>query len=146
MRRRLCALVLLWFVAACDTAERPAAGVRLAVSDSPEIGRYLTDEAGRPLYVLVASPDGTRQCEGACSTAWPPVQTADPPLEPTEPAVQVQLIGSIVRADGLRQLTYATRPLHYRGGDAPTSLQRSTDDRWGRWSLVFPHGESMVAP
>jgi predicted lipoprotein with Yx(FWY)xxD motif len=146
MTRRLCALVLLWLVAACGTGERPAAGIRLAVSDSPEIGRYLSDEAGRPIYVLVASPDGARRCEGACSAAWPPVQTAVPPLEPTEPAVQVELIGSIVRADGLRQLTYATRPLHYRGGEARSSPERSTDDSWGTWSLVFPHGEPMIAP
>ena len=144
---RLCAMAC---VVACGgactrPASTPQAGVRLAVADSPELGRYLTDAARRPVYVRVASGPDAAKCDDECAAVWPPVASPQPPAQSDEPAVQQELVATTIAHDGSVQLTYAKRPLHYRARpDVPAGPERSVTDQWGRWSLVFPHGEPMV--
>lgn len=151
MTPRTCAPVLcLLLLTACRNADADrgaASGTRLAVAESPEIGRYLTDASGRALYALLSDGKGESGCYDACAVDWPPVPGADPPVESTEPAVQPELVATLARRDGVRQLTYAGHALYFRQGSAPSGApDRVLTDRHGRWSLLFPHGEPMAAP
>lgn len=147
MRRPLSlVLVVVTVSMACrsDPSSDVTPGIRLAVANSIDIGRYVTDTSGRPLYVLMRKD--AMGCDAECAKEWPPAPGSVPALESTEPAIQPELIGSTQRSDGQLQITYAKRPLHYRPSTIASDVQRTVTDKWGTWSLVFPHGEPFVAP
>ena len=116
---------------------------RLAVGNSAELGRYLTDDNGRPVYVFSGDFQSSSTCNDECAKQWIPLSATPTPVESDEPAIQVELVGTIRREDGI-QMSYAGRPLYARSVPSGGTLERSISDRWGTWSLVFPHGEPMV--
>ncbi len=72
-------------------------------------------------------------CYGACARLWPPVLTVGTPSAAAS-AIAGD-VGSIVRADGTRQVTYFYRPLYYyakdrNGGDTLGHGVRSFGSRW----------------
>ena len=145
-RLAVTALCLICASLACrsETPETTAHGTVLAVADSPEIGRYLTDAAGRALYVRAADGKSKSTCYDNCAEIWRAAPGSNAPPRSEEPAIQQELVGTVPRRNGAVQITYAGRPLYYAPEGAP--LQRSITDQWGSWSLVFPHGEPMVTP
>lgn len=145
--RAVAILCLVGMSLACrsESADTTAAGgTVLAVGESPDIGRYLTDAEGRPLYVRPADGQSASTCYDECADSWRAVPGSTPPPQTAEPAIQFELIGALARTDGTLQVSYAGRPLYYAVDGAP--LRRSVTDQWGVWSLVFPHGEPMVTP
>ena len=106
--------------------------VQIATAESPAYGRYLTDGAGRPLYLFTADTQGRAgsgaavACTSAdCLAAWPPFTTGDP-ADPTTAAgagADQALIGTIAWQDGRRIVTYNGWPLYYfvrdEGADSP---------------------------
>lgn len=106
-------------------------------------GEYLTDEEGRTLYLL-ENRDEADACVHACADAWPPF-TVEGNVAVTARGVQQDLIGTIERPDGTRQVTYDRHPLYYFARDeAPGSmLGNDMHDEWGEWYLVQPSGEAL---
>ena len=144
LRSRAVLLGIASLVACTENDSSPRApGATLGVGNSDAIGRYLTDATGRPVFTLLGSKD-VNACLDDCAEEWPPVPGAEPPPASSEAAVQQQLIAAARRQDGRLQLTYSGHPLHYRRIDS--GLQRTVADRWGQWSLLFPHGEPMTPP
>ena len=142
-RLSLCGAIGLLLLG-CGARDRDrATPVVLAVRDSAEIGRYVTDTDGRPLYALAVDSKGVSTCIDDCARDWPPVPATEPPPSPTEPAIQHALIETITRPGGERQLAYGGLPLYYRAS-ASAAVERAVSDRWGTWTLVFPHGERML--
>jgi predicted lipoprotein with Yx(FWY)xxD motif len=125
-----------------DPAATPAVGslVTAGVGD----GMYLTDNAGRSLYILEGDDTGTR-CVGDCLAAWPMVTGAMPVSG--VPEVQGTLIGTTTRADGTVQVTYAGHPLYYFAEDTGAGQTNGRDikDTWGSWYLVRPDGALLSA-
>jgi len=77
------------------------------------LGAVLTDGQGRTLYLFTHDSGDSSACEGACLSAWPP-------LEGTATAgsgANGSLLGTITRSDGMIQATYAGHPLYYYSGD-----------------------------
>ena len=146
MSTRFALLLIGVLVAPACTEGRSATdgGVRLGVANSEDIGRYVTDERGRAVYTLVSGGKDVNACDGACAETWAPLPGADRPAESTEAAIQHALVGATLRRDGRLQLTYSGYPLHY--GRATAAPQPTVADQWGRWSLLFPHGEPMTPP
>ena len=141
------ALVLLAALAGgCRNHLATTAGIStsLAVANSDEIGRYVSDANGRPVYSRTADEKNSSGCYDACAAAWTPVPGSDPAAPSNEPAIQPELLGSTLRRDGTRQLTYAGLPLYFPAEAGSETVARSLTDQWGTWSLVFPHGERMV--
>ncbi|TJZ55998.1 hypothetical protein FCH28_12095 [Streptomyces piniterrae] len=88
----------------------PGAG-KLALSSSPELGPVVTDAKGMTLYRFDKdTPDPAKSnCSGACATTWPPV----PADGATAPAgISKSDLGSVTRADGVKQLTIAGWPAY----------------------------------
>jgi predicted lipoprotein with Yx(FWY)xxD motif len=79
------------------------------ITDSSDLGTYLTDSQGRTLYMFTNDSPGKSVCEGDCLVAWPPVVGEVTAGEGVDPS----LIGSIERSDGTVQATYAEWPLYY---------------------------------
>jgi len=55
-------------------------------------------------------------CQEQCAVYWPPVLTSEPPI--AGPGLDQDALGTIMRPDGTRQVTYHDRPLYLFSNDA----------------------------
>lgn len=149
--RAAVALVTLGGLAACDGEPAGPGGYGVGGKGSgaaapvtvttarTDLGPILVDGEGRTLYVSTEDPPGRSACEGACLTTWPAVTgraTAGAALDP-------ELLGTVERADGTVQVSYADHPLYrHRGDDAPGDLTGQGTD--GTWWVVGPDGEAVM--
>jgi predicted lipoprotein with Yx(FWY)xxD motif len=83
----------------------------IKVTADDELGKIVVNWSGRTLYRFdkdTTSPSKSK-CLGACAKMWPPVKfTASLKLQ----GVNRKLVGSIMRADGVCQLTLGGWPLY----------------------------------
>jgi predicted lipoprotein with Yx(FWY)xxD motif len=89
-------------------------GATVTASSSPDFGMILTGPNGMTLYTHAGDTATSSTCDGACATAWPPLATTG---QPTAGAGVSGQLGTLTRADGTTQVTYAGRPLYYWQGD-----------------------------
>ena len=106
---------------------------------------FLTDGAGRAVYLWVKDSGGTSACSGACAGAWPPV-TASGTVTAAGSAKSSDL-GTITRSDGTKQVTYDGHPLYYYSGDSGpgTATGQGSDGFGAKWWLVGPSGDDVTA-
>ena len=131
--------------AGTSAAATPAAGGVVITTASGSAGKYLTDGAGRALYLWAGDSTGKSACAGACAQAWPPL-TAKAGTPTVAGGVEDDDLGTIVRADGSRQVTYYGHPLYYFVADmgaGQTSGQGSTGFG-AKWSLVALGGTAIT--
>jgi predicted lipoprotein with Yx(FWY)xxD motif len=107
---------------------------------SSRFGRILYDGRGFALYAFTKDPRARSVCSGACAAAWPPYLVVKAPK--AGPGVKQSLLGSIRRASGKIQVTYAGRPLYYYVGDrAPRQiLCQNVFEFGGLWLVARPNG------
>ncbi len=117
-------------------APATAATVRAA---STGLGTVLVDERGLTLYMFArdSREPSTSNCYGTCAINWPPLLTTDRPV--AGPGVRPELLGTITRADGTRQVTYNGWPLYYWFQDAQPGDTRG-QNVGGVWFVVRPDG------
>jgi predicted lipoprotein with Yx(FWY)xxD motif len=121
----------------------PAGGAALkAVHGSA--GTYLTDAAGRALYLWVADSNGKSSCSGACAQTWPPVTTKGAPTGSS--GVKAADVSAITRSDGSKQVAYAGHPLYYFAGDTGpgTTSGQGSGSFGAKWWLVAPSGKAIT--
>src|SRR5215470_16326049 len=106
----LCAVLALLLAPSAGSAPAPS----LTVASSA-YGRILFDNRGFVLYAFTRDLRDRSTCNGYCAKAWPPYIVRGRPT--VGPGVGSKLVGTTVRRDGSRQLTYAGRPLYYYVGD-----------------------------
>lgn len=70
-----------------------------------------------PVYTFSGDSGHKSACTGQCALDWPPVLTSGQP-EAIGYAVDQDTLGTIVRPDGTRQVTYNGKPLYLFEGDA----------------------------
>ena len=104
-------------------------------------GRVLFDGRGFVLYAFTKDPRGRSACSGACAKAWPPYVTRG--RLTAGPGVKQSLLGTVRRANGTRQVTYAGRPLYYYVGDAKPGQIRcqNISEFGGLWLIVRASGK-----
>jgi predicted lipoprotein with Yx(FWY)xxD motif len=90
--------------------------VFVSLGSAAGLGEVLVDSEGHTLYAFSGDGGGTPTCEGACAKAWPPLldETGEP--QPSNGTGAARL-GTVTRADGNTQVTYAGHPLYTFGGD-----------------------------
>jgi predicted lipoprotein with Yx(FWY)xxD motif len=107
---------------------------------SSKYGKVLFDGRG---YVLYAFTKDRRQsaCSGDCARAWPPYIVRGSLKAGAN--VKRSLLGTVGRANGSRQLTYAGRPLYYYVGDKQPGqiLCQNASEFGGLWLVVRPNGK-----
>ena len=91
-----------------------AAGAIVNAASSPTFGMVLTGPNGMTLYTHTGDSATSSTCSGSCATAWPPLATTGQPTAGTGVTGQ---LGTLARADGTTQVTYAGLPLYYWQGD-----------------------------
>jgi predicted lipoprotein with Yx(FWY)xxD motif len=106
---------------------------------------FLTDSAGRSLYLWTPDTKTESMCSGACATAWPPLTAKGAPTAGT--GATPSDLGTISRSDGSKQVTYAGHPLYYFAGDkAPGQTNGEGSNGFGApWYLVAPSGQQVTS-
>jgi predicted lipoprotein with Yx(FWY)xxD motif len=90
------------------------AGVTVRSASSPGFGMVLTGPNGLTLYTHAGDTASTSTCTGSCATAWPPLAASGQPMAG---AGVTGKLGTLTRADGTTQVSYAGLPLYYWEGD-----------------------------
>ena len=127
-------LALLGGVSPSNAAARHAtAPLGVSALKTKNFGTILV--SGRTVYTL--QPSKTR-CRTTCLKYWPEVLL---PKGATRAiagrGVSAAKLGTIARAGGRRQVTYAGRALYWFGGDTtPGQVKGNVTDTWGKWSVV----------
>src|SRR6202034_2516214 len=114
-------------------------------SHAGSAGAFLTNSAGRAVYLWAADSMNKSMCSGACAQAWPPV-TSKGQVTAAGGAKTADL-GTITRSDGTKQVTYDGHPLYYYAGDSgPGQTNGQGSDSFGaKWWLVAPAGTKITA-
>ncbi|WP_329459423.1 SCO0930 family lipoprotein [Streptomyces sp. NBC_01497] len=102
---------------AASVAPSPSAAAadQLAVRDDPQLKSVVADGRGMTLYVFDKdTTPGTSACTGDCATLWPPVPADNVTVSQ---GLNQDLLGSLTRTDGTKQLTLAGKPLYYYAKD-----------------------------
>jgi predicted lipoprotein with Yx(FWY)xxD motif len=107
---------------------------------SSSFGRVLFDGRGFVLYGFTRDRRGRSVCSGACAKAWPPYIVRSRPRAGA--GIDATRLGTVKRADGSLQATYAGRPLYYYVGDrkAGQILCQNVTEFGGVWRVVRPNG------
>ncbi|MFE6042133.1 SCO0930 family lipoprotein [Streptomyces sp. NPDC056452] len=124
-----------------DAAAPKAAG-QLAVWDSKELGKVLTDSAGFTLYRFdkdTASPPKSN-CEGDCAKTWPVVPAGD---ATAAAGTDAELMGEVTRADGTKQLTIAGWPMYRYAKDTGPG-EANGQGVGGTWFASAPDGKKAA--
>ena len=121
----------------------PAAGQATVASGSSGLGRIVVDSRGRTLYLFEKDARGSSACSGVRAVYWPPLLTKGTPT--AIKGARRSLLGSIRRADGSRQVTYAGHPLYVFSGD-PKRGQTNGEgltDFGASWYALMPSGKKI---
>jgi predicted lipoprotein with Yx(FWY)xxD motif len=110
------------------------------VVGTSSFGRALFDGRGFILYGFTRDPRGRSMCAGDCAKAWPPYIVKSRPRAGA--GIAPARLGTIKRADGSVQATYARRPLYYYVGDRKPGqiLCQNVTEFGGVWRVVRPNG------
>jgi predicted lipoprotein with Yx(FWY)xxD motif len=119
-----------------------ASGSTLALKTAKgSAGIWLTNSAGRTLYLYTRDKGTTSECYGACAKAWPPLTTTGSVTISGKYTVQRDL-GVTTRTDGTKQVTYGGHPLYYYKGDTAPG-QTNGQGVGGVWFLIGPIANVM---
>jgi predicted lipoprotein with Yx(FWY)xxD motif len=113
-------------------------GTRITIRDS-EFGQMLFDSRRQAIYVFENDRRQRTVCYGECAAAWPPVLTEGEPVAGR--GVDADLLNTIRRRNGARQLTYAGRPLYYYANEKRGEVRcHNVNLNGGLWWVVGPSG------
>ncbi|GGQ77081.1 SCO0930 family lipoprotein [Streptomyces asoensis] len=119
-------------------AQGASAG-ELAISANSQLGKILTDSAGKTLYRFdadTAEPPKSN-CDGDCATAWPPVSADD---ISAGDGIDKSLLGEVTRTDGSKQLTVGGWPAYYYAKDAKAG-DTTGQGVGNKWFALAPDGK-----
>jgi predicted lipoprotein with Yx(FWY)xxD motif len=120
-------------------AAAPRRGPRVALRDS-QFGPVLFDGRGRALYLFTRDPRNKTRCYGACAEAWPPFYAKGRPR--AGKGVDRDLLGTIERRDGRRQVTYKGQALYFYVDDPRGQvLCNDVVEFGGTWFAVDAKGK-----
>ena len=120
-----------------------SARVAAVASGSSALGRIIVDSRGHALYLFEKDRRGASACSGACLVYRPPLLTSGAPT--ATKGARPSLLGSIRRADGSRQATYAGHPLYLFSGDARRGQTNGEGlkDFGAGWYVLMPSGKKI---
>jgi len=87
-----------------------------ALGEAEGLGSFLTDTEGRTLYLFTVDDPGISNCYDSCAENWPPFLLGEAGLTPVNGMSGT--LGTTLRTDDTRQITYKETPLYYFAGDS----------------------------
>ncbi|MDB5239556.1 MAG: hypothetical protein JWP57_181 [Spirosoma sp.] len=136
----LTALLIVASLACKDAVENPTTTTDLNL-ETTALGKALTGDGGRVLYVFAGDANGTANCTGNCLTTWPLYYKETPTMGNGLTAADFT---TITRADGAKQTAYKGWPLYYYKND--TKADDITGENVGDlWRIAKPNYTVLVA-
>jgi predicted lipoprotein with Yx(FWY)xxD motif len=132
------------------TAEAPAAkpaerrrGPLVKLRES-QFGPVLFDGRDRALYLFTRDRAKRSRCYGDCAVAWPPFYAKGRPRAAR--GVDRELLGTVRRRNGRRQVTYKGQPLYFYVHDPKGQvLCNDVFEFGGTWFALTAAGEPPAA-
>jgi predicted lipoprotein with Yx(FWY)xxD motif len=124
-------------------ASQGAQAYEVDLATSAKYGKYVTGEDGKTLYLFTPDTTTKSNCTGDCAGTWPPF-TLDGEETVKGGADVTGAFGSITRADGSKQVTYAGHPLYYYSGDQAAG-DTTGQGLFSKWYLVGADGKAITA-
>jgi predicted lipoprotein with Yx(FWY)xxD motif len=125
-----------------DAADAPAArrrGPLVKLRDS-QLGPVLFDGRDRALYLFTRDRGKTSRCYGNCAVAWPPFYAKGRPR--AAKGVDAALLGTTMRRNGRRQVTYKGQPLYFYVSDPKGQvLCNDIAEFGGTWFALTAEGD-----
>lgn len=115
---------------------------QLIAKSLPKMGKVVTDEDGWVLYRFdkdTADPPASN-CNDQCERIWPPAYTDG---NPVVKGVPDDLVGTVTRDDGTRQLTINGWPVYRYIGDKKPG-QWKGQKVGGTWFVIAPDGKKNL--
>ena len=139
----IAAAVAVVLVTAAASMASPEAHAATVTTARTGLGQIVVDGRGRSLYLFEKDSRSRSACSGLCATYWPPLLTSGKPV--AIKGASAALVGSIRRADGSRQVTYAGHPLYFFAGDAKRGQTNGEGlkDFGAGWYVVAPSGKKI---
>lgn len=106
----------------------------LALRQDAKLGRILTDDQGRTLYLFTKDTPGVSNCEGQCAVNWPPFTASQLPSLPEGVTGTLSLVK---RKDGSQQVALDGMPLYTWAKDQKPG-DASGEGVGGVWYAVNP--------
>jgi predicted lipoprotein with Yx(FWY)xxD motif len=131
--------------AAGSSSSAPSVSGNTVISTkSTGIGTVLVNAQGHTLYWFAKDTPTTSNCNGSCSTYWPPV--FGKPVAASGTSLPMTL-GTIKRADGKVQATYDGHPLYTYVSDTSAGMTSGNglNLSGGLWWAMTPSGAKPSA-
>ena len=126
---------------ATATPTRPSKPGATLVAGSSHVGTILFDDTGQAVYVFDVETTSKPRCYDACAEAWPPVLSKGRPQ--AGDGVEAARLGTTVRSDGSRQVTYAGRPLYFYAHEGKREVEcHDVFLNGGTWYAIQPDGRT----
>jgi predicted lipoprotein with Yx(FWY)xxD motif len=140
MRKLILLAVACVALASATTTMASEQAAPTLTAGSSSFGKVLFDGRGFVLYAFTKDRR-TSACTGACAKAWPPYVVRG--AVRAGAGVKASLLGTVRRANGSRQVTYAGRPLYFYVGDKKPGqiLCQNVSEFGGLWLIVRPSGK-----
>jgi predicted lipoprotein with Yx(FWY)xxD motif len=126
------------------TSNSPGGAASATVeTHSGPLGTYLTDGAGKSLYLFESDTATKSTCNGACVAYWPPLTGTPHAMG----GVAAGKLTTITRSDGSKQVAYAGHPLYYFKEDSsPGDTNGQGSSNFGaKWYLLTPSGSAITS-
>lgn len=131
-------------VDAASAASGHMAKIRvIATSTNAKLGTILV--SGKTVYTLKANKT---PCAARCLKTWPEVLLPKGSKKAKAgTGVNSAKLGTVKRANGALQVTYAGKPLYWFSGDkAVGQVHGNITDTWGTWSVFVTSRPAMAVP
>ena len=123
-------------------ASQTAEAYEVDLANDAKLGKFLTGEDGKTLYMFTPDTATTSNCTGDCAATWPPFT-----LEGEETVKGGEGVtgtfGTIARQDGSKQVTYAGHPLYYYGADTAAG-DTNGQGLFSKWYVVGADGNAIM--
>lgn len=127
-----------------STSPSPATSSAGLHTENSKYGQILVNGSGRTLYLLTADSGTTSSCYNECAGIWPPDTQSGAATGAQADAAKV---GSTVRNDNSKQVTYNGHPLYTYAQDGKKGdiNGQGLNTFGGTWYVVNPSGDPVTA-
>ena len=130
------------------TSMMRSSGGTVQAAKSSKYGTVLVNSSGRTLYRYTADKKGVSVCTGACAKFWLALVLKGNAKPTAGAGAKASLLGTIKRAYGVVQVTYAGFPLYLFSGDRKSGDVKGQGFE-SKWFVVDTKGafvKHAVAP
>jgi len=112
---------------------------KLTATKVSKMGEVIENEHGHVLYRFDDDSNNPPKstCDGDCAKVWKPALTIDG--KPTLAGVDSDVVGTVTRSDGTKQLTVKGWPLYAYLGDKKAGTWKGQNVN-GKWFVIKPDG------